>query len=294
MRPVRSLVNKFLGIHPVETEELFHDIQQTLRLSGIPPYFRELSTLDNFLDEAWKTMRPNFESATFEDFADEIRLKAVSEVQNKLKVKFPNPSIGESQMFHIESHLALFSYMNPKLLLVNACFKEILKNKKLFGSGINFDAIPRGVPQHMIAMEWVNEENCDKEVKKRLGKIQQVLKVNRLPVEFLTLAQWPDYFNAITDELLFHYQGEAFQNIEATLLKESDHLIHELPLMRYFDVDSLMSNAQTIQKILKFLTYWKYLLPTQNVFTTILQVALHDEKKLSSPPYPIEHQGRVH
>jgi hypothetical protein len=98
---------------------IYHDIRQTLRVSGVNLNFRTWAGFDRFLPLMWDAMRDVAASGAFEAAGDAVRAQAA-----RLAAELPplgvatQRQLGESQRFQIEAALELYHYINPKLLVV--------------------------------------------------------------------------------------------------------------------------------------------------------------------------------
>lgn len=64
-----------------EIERVYHEIRQTLRVTGINLNFRTWAAVDNFLPAQWEALRPNAETRVFEEATDRLRREAVQIAQ---------------------------------------------------------------------------------------------------------------------------------------------------------------------------------------------------------------------
>lgn len=60
-----------------ETERVYHEIKQTLRVTGINLNFRTWAGYEKFFPAMWDAMRPVVETRDFQDAADRVRAEAV-------------------------------------------------------------------------------------------------------------------------------------------------------------------------------------------------------------------------
>ena len=63
---------------PPEAEELFHEIKQSFRITGVPFTFRAYAAEGRFLARLWEAARPNVETRAFEEGADRLREEIVA------------------------------------------------------------------------------------------------------------------------------------------------------------------------------------------------------------------------
>src|SRR5919204_3702161 len=122
--------------HPIAVDEhaavgevarIYHDVRQTLRVSGVNLNFRTWAAFDRFLPLMWNAIRDVAASRVFEAAADEVRADAV-----RLASQLPpigaatDVVLGESQQYHIKAALELYHYINPKLLVLTSIVASAL------------------------------------------------------------------------------------------------------------------------------------------------------------------------
>lgn len=108
-----------------EIERCFHEIKQSMRVSGINLNFRTWAGFDKFFPVMWDQMRPVVETRQFEEAADQVRARSVDLVETLGRIDAKNKiKIGESQKYQIEKALELYHYINPKLLVFTAKVNE--------------------------------------------------------------------------------------------------------------------------------------------------------------------------
>src|SRR5579862_2598290 len=96
---------------------VYHEIRQSLRVTGVSLVFRTWAAYGQFLPAIWDELRPNVESAAFEAVADEVRKQADQAAESLA----PDEQgiwddFGQSRSFQIGTAQDLYHYINPKLL----------------------------------------------------------------------------------------------------------------------------------------------------------------------------------
>lgn len=101
-----------------ETEQVYHQIRQSLRVTGVNLVFRKWAGYKNLLPVLWQAVRPNVETMAFEQAADQLRIEAARSVGALGPLgASAQVTLGESQAYQVRSALDLYHYINPKLLL---------------------------------------------------------------------------------------------------------------------------------------------------------------------------------
>lgn len=111
-----------------EIERVYHEIKQSLRVSGINLNFRTWAGFDKFFPLMWDAMRPLVETRGFEDAADKVRNQSVN-LAGKLGKIETMASLGESQKYQIGKAHELYHYINPKLLVFTSKVKQALEGE---------------------------------------------------------------------------------------------------------------------------------------------------------------------
>lgn len=182
-----------------ETERLFHEIRQTLRVTGVPLPLRRFAAYERFFPALWGAMRPNAETRAFEEAADRLREEAVHAAagMDRLSV-LGRAQLGESQAFQAENALMLFHYLDPKLLLFASALSNALDgapspNGRAHGS---VELLERGAPSRMPPLELVDEPVEEESVRSVFRDIKRTLGVSEIHEDYRALALWPRYLVA--------------------------------------------------------------------------------------------------
>lgn len=166
-----------------ETEGVYHEIKQTLRVSGVNLNFRTWAGYGRFLPLMWDVLRPNRETRAFEDAADKIRAEAAAAASG-----FPPAGatgvLGESQSWQSRAALDLYHYINPKLLIVTSAVKFSLDGHA-FPEDAPADAahVERGVPARVYPMEMA-EEDAGEEIEKVFAVIKKTLRLESVNSDY--------------------------------------------------------------------------------------------------------------
>lgn len=110
-----------------EVERVYHEIRQTLRVTGVNLNFRTWAAYGKFLPAMWDAVRPNAETRAFENAADQVRMRAVLAADKLGRLGVPAAvRLGDSQAFQIRAALDLYHYVNPKLLVLTSAVRLAL------------------------------------------------------------------------------------------------------------------------------------------------------------------------
>src|SRR5579883_377377 len=175
-----------------ETERIFHEIEQTFRVTGINLEFRTLAGFDKLFPVLWEEAFLNVETLAFEEGADHLRAEAVQVARALGRPgALEAVDLGESERFRLRALLALYHYVNPKLLLFTSALSLALRGVGL-GAGVDErateESLVRGVPPAMHPMEMVDEEPDDPRLRAIFDDIRRTLDLPSVNSDYRSLA----------------------------------------------------------------------------------------------------------
>ncbi|MEW5927506.1 MAG: halocarboxylic acid dehydrogenase DehI family protein [Gemmatimonadota bacterium] len=178
-----------------ETERVYHEVRQTLRVTGVNLIFRTWAASGRLLPTVWDALRPSLETRAFEDAADRLRAEAVRAGDTLGRVGAPaHARLGQSQAAQVRDALDLYRYVTPKLLLLASAVRLALDGEAPARPGAGGDErILPGVPGRMYPMEMVPEEPDEDRIRDLFRDIRETLGLDRVNSVYRTLALWPDY-----------------------------------------------------------------------------------------------------
>jgi hypothetical protein len=188
--------------HPIEDhqatgelERVYHDIRQVMRVTGVNLNFRTWASFERSFPLVWAAVRDNAGTVAFEHAADHLRTAAVNGALKLPPVHALSAvPLGESQTYQIGAALALYHYINPKLLLLTAAIRMVLDDDPINGRlSADMRKLPRGVPARMYPMEMVDESSDDPHLKQTFDDMRQTLDVESINSDYRTLGLWPYY-----------------------------------------------------------------------------------------------------
>lgn len=187
-----------------ELERVYHEIRETLRVTGVNLVFRRWAAIPDALPAVWEALRPIAETRALEDAADALRAEAVEAVSD-----LPRPgaaaavALGPSQAFQLDAALDLYRYVNPKLLLLVAATRLALEGRAALAPAIDASAerVERGAPADMAAMELVPSRPRDPQLRALFQRIARAHEAEEVNSDYRTLALWPRYLEAAWEGL---------------------------------------------------------------------------------------------
>lgn len=270
-----------------ELERVYHEIRQTLRVTGVNLNFRTWAHFGKFLPAMWDAFRPNAETRAFENAADEVRRRAVRLADQLPRLNAVGSlQLGESRSWQIQRALDLYHYINPKLLVLTSAVAASLRGEQPAGESGRPDKIAGGPPPGMYAMEMVDENPQEKQVRRLFNDIKKTLSLSSINSDYRTLALWPDYLQASWRQLKPVCQSGPFHQAAEELRKESrkHHLPYDLHLSRAI-VEEL---GEAADQILETTQKFEQLLPALILNIALLQFDWKQAPDLEQSPYPAE------
>ncbi len=245
-----------------EIDRVYHDIRQVMRVSGINLNFRTWAAFGRSFPLLWEAIRENAGTYAFEDAADRLRADAVrGALQLPAARATTAVALGPSQHYQIGAALALYHYINPKLLLLTAAVRIALDDAGIPGSpSADTRRLPRGVPARMYPMEMVPEPPNDPIVQQTFDDIRQTLTLDSVNSDYRTLALWPDYLAAAWAGLKPVVTSAEYETLAADIGRHAVELARGLPSRVKFtrldiasvgdDDDSFVRVTQQFERVL--------------------------------------------
>jgi hypothetical protein len=169
---------------------IYDEIKETLRAPTVSLVFRVLATEPDYLQLAWKALKPNVQTAFFEARADELRRMAVDAVATWGGA----PAIGDAP--EVADAIRVFHYLDPKLLLAVGALRAASTGQQPRLVELPLEEkrqIKRGVPPDMPRLEPTEHDSIGGEMRTILGDIRTTLGVHVADSEYEALARWPSY-----------------------------------------------------------------------------------------------------
>lgn len=273
-----------------ETERVYHEIKQSLRVSGINLNFRTWAGYEKFFPVMWDRMRPVAETRAFETAADQIRAASVKAAATLGAIDAKNNvRLGESQRYQIKKALELYHYINPKLLILTAKVRQELagETNQAETPEPGAERIERGVPARMYPMEMVASEPDDERLAAVFEDIKATLELSSINSDYRTLGLWPDYLEAIWSELKPIVQTDAYQSASDELRETARRLAAGLPAIRLAkkDIEALGEDAD---EILQTTEKFEKLLPSLIINVSLIALEWDPAAALFDSPFPAE------
>ena len=273
-----------------ETARIYHEIRQTLRVSGVNLNLRTWAAFPHFFPAMWTAMQPVAASRAFESASDDVRARA-AHLALSMRALRVDTSLGESQRFQVERALALYHYINPKLLLFTVLVKRGLTKD---GTGVNQRGtadsgalVPFGAPPDMAAMEMVDEEPSDKRLRRLFSDIKKTLRLSSINSDYRTLALWPDYLEPAWAALKPVVHTEAYRQAASTLEEQARSAAERLPTPPGMEIHRLAARGENTDALVQVTDRFERLLPPLILNVALLARDRWPDHQLRRSPFPL-------
>jgi hypothetical protein len=278
-----------------DTERVFHEAKQILRLSGVPSAFRAWASLDRFFPIMWDAMRPNVETRTFEEVSDHLRATAVRLASRlgKLGAR-PRVWLGQSQAYHLQGILDVYHYADAKLLLFASAMRRAIETQgSVSAQPAPVEFIERGVPAKMLPLELANEDD-DPRVRRALQELDSLVGSHAVDGEYRSLALWPNYLLAVSERLVPILRSEPYIRASNELFDVARDLIRVLPYPIALSRDRLKALGQNTSSILSVTAAVERGLPGAAIQIALMSLEWRPAEVLVRSPFPaVSRRGTV-
>lgn len=204
---------------------VYDDIKSTLRVPMVNLVFRVLATYPDYLQLAWRQLKPNLGTVYFETQADSLRSQAVQHVT----ALGTGPAVDTADIADV---VRVFHYVNPKLLLVVAALRaasngQYPRLEELPASEKR--QIPNGIPAGAPTITLIEAEDADEATHATLEDIKATLQLDRLNSDYRALAAWPDYLTSAWQGLKPLVSRPEYLAIQRELRRSADRAAMILP-----------------------------------------------------------------
>ncbi|MCY1023753.1 halocarboxylic acid dehydrogenase DehI family protein [Pyxidicoccus sp. MSG2] len=238
-----------------DVERIYHELQQTLRVTGVDVSLRMWAAFPRFFAAMWETLLPNVETRAFEKAADSLRDEALEVTADWEPLgAWDAVKLGASQRFHVKGVLELYGALQPKVLLMASAVRLALTDEPVGRKGVpgTEERLERGVPSRMAAMEWVPDRPDDPRLRALFSDVVKSVGPPAVPGEFRALALWPEYLEAAWRRLKPRMREEAFtqavESLRQSARLQARTLPYEVVLSRE-QVEALGEDAATVFRV---------------------------------------------
>lgn len=271
-----------------ETERVYHEIRQTLRVTGVNLNFRSWARFEHFFPAMWDAVRDAAGTRAFEEAADRIRAEAARAVPEMGAVRArESAGLGESQAYQAGAALRLYHYVNPKLLVLTSAVRLALRGEEVGRPRSSSPALVLpGAPAGMYPMEMVDEDTDDEVVAGVFADIRDTLDLPAVNSDYRTLALWPDYLRSAWSALKPVVQGDAHRRAADALRERSRELARDLPVHIRLAPDEVRRRGDDPEEVLSMTERFETLLPGLILNVALLAAEWEEPDALARSPFP--------
>lgn len=275
-----------------EIDEVYHDIRQTMRVTGVNLIFRTWAGYTNALPIIWKALSPAVSTRAFEQAADQLRARTVDLASSMARLSVPaRIALGPSQAYQIEQAVLLYHYINPKLLLLTSALRLAMDPQAPSTDDTQHnplaERLPRGEPPGMYPMEMVSDEPHDETVATVFKDIKDHYAQAAINSDYRTLALWPDYLAAAWQQLKPHSDEGAYRSAVVELQTYSGILARTLPCPVTLSRTDFDQNVESAAEVKEKTAGFERLLPPLLLNVALMGLDWRSRDVLRHSPFPI-------
>jgi hypothetical protein len=278
-----------------ETERIYHEVRQTLRVTGVDLMFRVWTSYERFLPVLWSAVRANAETMAFEESADRMRvdLTRLAERLGPLELA-TRVRLGESQSFQLSAALDLYHYANPKLMVLASAVRLALDGEPLGRSGDGGLArLELGAPATMPPMEMVLEEPDDRRVREIFADLERTTGLRWVNSDYRTLALWPDYLAAAWEVLKPMTRRPQFTSSAEQVLESSRALARALPYPVPLTRARVAELGEDVEEIVELAKQMEQSLASLSLAVATIALDWRTPEVLARSPFPARPRNMV-
>ena len=274
-----------------EIERCYHEIKQTMRVSGVNLNFRTLADYADFFPVMWDAMKPVTETRRFETAGDEIRARAVRLAESLGGLDALHENLcGESESYQIQAALDLYHYINPKLLVFTFVVRFALECESyaVHNEGYDPAKIVRGVPAKMFPLEMMPEKPDDEHLRESFDEIIEIFDLSSINSDYRTLALWKDYLSAIWEKLKPLAQSVEYERVANELRDAGAEVARRLPAPASLTKERVKELGEDYDSIIKTLHEFERLLAPLILNIALMSLDWKQAEDLVHSPFPAE------
>ena len=271
-----------------DVESIFHDVRQTLRVSGVDLNFSVWAKQGALLPVLWRAIKPNAETRGFEQASDRLRALGVHYASRLGRLGASTDiNLGESQAWQIQAALKFYHYLNPKLMLLTSALRlSLLVEGPPGRPSAHSERIERGVPDGMYPMERESETPKDPRLADLFAEMKTELNVAKVSSDCRTLALWPDYLEAVWKSLKPVIRRVEYDYACDRLREESRSTALNLPCPIRLRMEDIRATGQDPQAVVRTMDEFERTLPALILNAALISLDWTPPQPLSDSPFP--------
>lgn len=200
-------------------------------------------------------------------------------------------TLGPSQAYQIRKALALYHYINPKLLLITAALRGALEGgvpaSSVPSGQRSVERIPRGEPPGMYPMEMVSPDPDDPAIARLFAEITRHYSLSTINSDYRTLALWPDYLAGAWPRLKSLSVSPTYKQADRGLKGLARELVSGLPGPVSLSAAELNQQVKQAAGVKKMVASFNQRLPPLLLNIALLALDWQTQDQLAQSPYPI-------
>ncbi|WP_174727882.1 halocarboxylic acid dehydrogenase DehI family protein [Mesobacillus harenae] len=205
-------------------KEIYEDIKLVLKVPVVNFIFRALAHYPQFLAYAWEQVRPNMLTVNMESASQLLRAPNID--TSIPKIDFSR-DYGQQTLQSIKNILAVFRYVNPKLLLIASTWGESLGNRPIIPQKESFGMISPGVYEEMPSIELIHVPNAPLYLKALFYDIAKEHHSYDVASDYRALARYPRFLEIVWSYLKVYIKSDEYIILKRNLLNKSVSLVHQ-------------------------------------------------------------------
>ena len=207
-------------------KDIYEDIKTTLRTPMVSVVFRMMATEPDYLQIAWRALKPNAQTVYFERYGDAARARAVEGLVDV------NQAPSKSRAPDVVPVLQVVHYVDPKVFLGVAALRAATggQHPKLTElSAADKRQIVTGVPPAAQEVSMQDAAGGDERATRVLDDVTRTLGVPGASSELAALARWPEYLESAWRSWKTVAGQTGYRQLERDLRRMAEEAIAGLP-----------------------------------------------------------------
>lgn len=287
------------GEVPAELAGTYADIRHCLRVSFVPLLFRAIAAQPQALRILWQQLRPNVLTRAFEESSDALRERLARAATNHgtglIEPVLLSSGLDVDDIDDVREQVAVFHYLDPKLLLSAAILERLLSGIPVGGLHVApalRAKIPEGTPMDMapVRPEQEQEEGI------RRALLAEILRTTQFPAvaeDLLALGRWPGVLEAAWPELRPVFENGGIESNLESIRYDAELQAQRLPYTMELPEKELRKRRVDLARLAQTISQISASTPRQSLLAASLFVSMNGPHDGLASPFPVEWERRV-
>ena len=205
---------------------VYEDINSTFGTLSVPLVFRQLATCPDYLEVAWRMLKPNAQTVFFETSADEVRRRATAGAVYLAPAPAP-PHPGD-----VGPVLDLFDRANARLFLAVATLRSGTNGQQPRLTELPQEAKRRAAPpsrHELQAIQLIDRAEASEALQAVFEDMRDTLAAPGIDDTYRALACWPDYLVSAWQAWKPVLERPEYQALQRELYRMTEETVTALP-----------------------------------------------------------------